>query len=201
MTATTAPDECRHHWGSLFHVKHIHKSVHNRGAGASYCGQFAVAPRVQPRRVTTFIAVIVASALLLAGCGGVPVAAGWAAPVRLPDGSVLVQVKPGEVRAIDPASGAERWHFPNSVKNENSSKRVSKPVKGTFYAAPLLDRDRIYFVSYEGHLVRIDRPQGSNEILNPWTVDLGENVVATPALAGGRLYVATESGRVIVVNA
>ena len=118
----------------------------------------------------------------------------------MPDGSILVQVKPGEVRAIDPSSGAERWHFPNSVKVEKSSKRVSRPVKGTFYAAPVFDKDRIYLVSYEGHLARIDRAQGSNDIANPWTVELNENVVATPVLSGGRLYVPTEAGEVIAVN-
>jgi len=119
----------------------------------------------------------------------------------MPDGSILIQVKPGEVRAIDPSSGSERWHFPNSVKTEKSSKRVSRPVKGTFYAAPVFDQNRTYLVSYEGHLVRLDRPQGSTEIANPWTVELGENVVATPVLSGGRLYVPTEAGEVIAVNA
>ncbi len=118
----------------------------------------------------------------------------------MPDGNILVQVKPGEVRAIDPTSGAERWHFPNSVKVEKSSKRVSRPVKGTFYAAPVFDKERTYLVSYEGHLARIDRAQGSNEIGNPWTIELRENVVATPVLSGGRLYVTTEAGEVIGVN-
>lgn len=188
---------------AVFHVKHIHKSIHNRASDASRCGQSpATRPPIRPvrRRLPTLIALLAASALVLTGCGGVSVAAGWAAPIRLPDGSVLVQVKPGEVRAIDPISGGERWHFPNSVKDEKASKRVSKPVKGTFYAAPVIDGDRIYLVSYEGHLARIDRAPGSNEILNPWTVEIGENVVATPALAGGRLYVPTESGRIVVVQ-
>jgi len=138
--------------------------------------------------------------LFVAGCGGIAPAAGWAAPTRMPDGNILVQVKPGEVRAIAPSSGSERWHFPSSVKTEKSSKRVSRPVKGTFYAAPVFDNDRTYLVSYEGHLARIDRSQGSNEIANPWTVELGGNVVATPVLSGGRLYVLTEDGEVIAVN-
>lgn len=137
--------------------------------------------------------------MILAACGGVAPAAGWSSPVRLSDGSILIQVKPGEVRAIDPASGSERWHFPNSVKDEKSSKRVSVPVKGTFYATPLIDGQRIYLVSYEGHLARIDRGE-SGDITNPWTAELGEPVVATPILHGGRLYVATESGEVLVVN-
>lgn len=153
------------------------------------------------RRRSGLAGLVAVSALLLAGCGGIATAAGWAAPARMPDGSILVQVKPGEVRAVDPASGAERWHFPNSVKDEKASKRTSRPVKGTFYAAPVFDRDRIYLVSYEGHLVRIDRAQGAGEISAPWTVELGENVVATPVLNGGRLYVPTEAGEVVVVNA
>lgn len=184
----------------MFHVKHIHKSIHNCGVEGPPCGQNSSPVRRQSR-FAGLVGLLAASALLLAGCGGIAAAAGWAAPARMPDGSILVQVKPGEVRAIDPASGAERWHFPNSVKTEKSSKRVSRPVKGTFYAAPVFDKDRIYLVSYEGHLARIDRTQGSNEIVNPWTIELNENVVATPVLSGGRLYVPTEAGEVIAVNA
>lgn len=184
----------------MFHVKHIHKSIHNCGVEGPPCGQNSSLVRRQSR-FAGLVGLLAASALLLVGCGGIAAAAGWAAPARMPDGSILVQVKPGEVRAIDPASGAERWHFPNSVKTEKSSKRVSRPVKGTFYAAPVFDKDRIYLVSYEGHLARIDRAQGSNEIVNPWTIELNENVVATPVLSGGRLYVPTEAGEVIAVNA
>lgn len=188
----------------VFHVKHIHKLIHKPGAEGSPCGQLLDTHRPKRRVSTstrTLTGLLAASALLLAGCGGIAPAAGWAAPARMPDGSILVQVKPGEVRAIDPASGSERWHFPNSVKTEKSSKRVSRPVKGTFYAAPVFDKDRTYLVSYEGHLVRIDRAQGANDIANPWIVELGDSVVASPVLSGGRLYVATESGDVIVVNA
>ncbi len=184
----------------MFHVKHIHKFIHNRGAEGSPCGQDPGGVRTRRRQLAGLAGLFAAATLLLVGCGGVAAPAGWAAPARMPDGSILVQVKPGEVRAIDPSSGAERWHFPNSVKVEKSSKRVSRPVKGTFYAAPVFDKDRIYLVSYEGHLARIDRAQGSNDIANPWTVELNENVVATPVLSGGRLYVPTEAGEVIAVN-
>lgn len=184
----------------MFHVKHIHSLIHNRDSQGADCGQLAGRSPAR-RRVTALAGLVAASTLLIAGCGGIAPAAGWASPARTPDGSILVQVKPGEVRAVDPASGSERWHFPNSVKTEKSSKRVSRPVKGTFYAAPVFDQDRTYLVSYEGHLVRLDRPQGSTEIANPWTVELGENVVATPVLSGGRLYVPTEAGEVITVNA
>lgn len=179
-------------------MKHIHKTIHNGGVEGSPCGQNPASTMPSRRRLLSFLAV---SMLLLAGCGGIAAPAGWAAPARTPDGSILVQVKPGEVRAIDPASGAERWHFPNSVKDEKASKRTSRPVKGTFYAAPVFDRDRIYLVSYEGHLVRIDRAQGAGEISTPWTVELGESVVATPVLNGGRLYIPTEGGEVVVVDA
>lgn len=185
----------------MFHVKHIHKFIHNGGETAAPCGQpddstAAVRP---PKRVRWLFAAAVGATLFLAACGGVAPAAGWAAPVRLPDGNILVQVKPGEVRAVDPASGDERWHFPSSVKDEKSSKRVSRPVKGTFYAAPIIDKDRIYLVSYEGHVARIDRT-GGNEISNPWTAELGANVISTPALSAGRLYIPMESGEIAVVQ-
>lgn len=187
---------------SMFHVKHIHKFIHNRVETPSPCGQneeSAIGTRRRSSRFAGLMALTALAALVLVGCGGVAEAAGWSGPVRLPDGSILVQVKPGEVRAVDPASGDERWHFPNSVKDEKSSKRVSKPVKGTFYAAPVLDKDRIYLVSYEGHVARVDRGEGGS-IGNPWTAELGANVVATPILSGGRLFVATEGGEIVVLN-
>jgi outer membrane protein assembly factor BamB len=189
----------------VFHVKHIHNAVHNQGSEGSPCGQIRTAQdpissMARGRRLAGLSGLVALSALLLAGCGGIATAAGWAAPARMPDGSILVQVKPGEVRAIDPVSGAERWHFPSSVKDEKASKRTSRPVKGTFYASPVFDQDRIYLVSYEGHLVRIDRAQGAGEISSPWTVELGESVVATPVLSGSRLFVPTEAGEVLVVN-
>ena len=187
---------------SMFHVKHIHKFIHNRGQTATPCGQndeLGASPVSRRPRLSRLVALAALASLILAGCGGVAEAAGWSGPVKLADGSILVQVKPGEVRAVDPASGDERWHFPNSVKDKKSSKRVSKPVKGTFYAAPVLDKDRIYLVSYEGHVARVDRGEGG-AIGNPWTAELGANVVATPILSGGRLYVATEGGEIVVVG-
>ncbi len=187
----------------VFHVKHIHKSIHNGGQTTAVCGQNSgsVPLRQTTRQIrltrSRLLILAAGASILLAACGDVAPAAGWASPVRLPDGSLLIPGKPGEVRAIDPASGSERWHFPNSLADNNSERFE---VKGAFYATPILDKERIYLVSYEGHLLRLDRNE-SGALSNPWISQLREAVVATPVLSGGRLYVPTESGKVVVVNA
>ena len=79
--------------------------------------------------------------------------------------------------------------------------RSTKPdvIAGTFYAAPILDKDQIYLVSYEGGVVRLNRGDGG--VSKAWITQLQEKVVATPALSGGRLYIATETGEIVVVSA
>ena len=193
---------------SMFHVKHIHKFIHNRGETPSPCGQNEEPAIGIPRRSPRFaglLAFTALAALVLVGCGGVAEAAGWSAPTRLSDGNVLIQAKPGQVRAVDPDSGTERWRYPDQAPSSGGGFgamfRSTKPdvIAGTFYAAPILDKDQIYLVSYEGGVVRLNRGDGG--VSKAWITQLQEKVVATPALSGGRLYIATETGEIVVVSA
>lgn len=64
------------------------------------------------------------------------------------------------------------------------------PAQGNYYASPVTAGSRIYTVS-QGGGVCILRAGRDWEVLE--TTDLGETCMATPALAGGRIYLRTES--------
>lgn len=63
------------------------------------------------------------------------------------------------------------------------------PAPGNYYASPVATRDRIYTVSRDG-VACVVRPGAEWQVLE--TADLGETCMATPALAGGRIYLRTE---------
>ncbi|MEX2373283.1 MAG: PQQ-binding-like beta-propeller repeat protein [Dehalococcoidia bacterium] len=131
--------------------------------------------------------VLGAIALLGVACGGIQQPDGWAAPVGIGD-RLLVQADTGRLSLIDPATGAAVWQFPQDHES-------SRP----FYATPVLDGDALYLVDYQGLVTRLRT--GGTTPQSEWVMDLGEHVVATPLLHAGSLYVATEEGRVHIINA
>ncbi|HYP12478.1 MAG TPA: PQQ-binding-like beta-propeller repeat protein [Bryobacteraceae bacterium] len=64
-----------------------------------------------------------------------------------------------------------------------------KDAIGAYYASPVAADGKIYFVSKEGKLTVI-KPGAPWEVLA--SADLAEQVIATPAIAGDRIYVRTE---------
>ena len=54
----------------------------------------------------------------------------------------------------------------------------------------------MYFCSEAGVLFALDSIQGKEV----WRMDLGARVTASPALADGVLYIATESGEVLALR-
>jgi outer membrane protein assembly factor BamB len=60
---------------------------------------------------------------------------------------------------------------------------------GDYYASPVAGDGKIYLASLEGK-VTVLRAGADWEILS--TADLGEQLIATPAIAGGRVYIRTE---------
>lgn len=77
--------------------------------------------------------------------------------------------------------------------------RTGKPVyaqerleaHGSYYASPVAADGRIFFVSAEGKVTVVKAGSPTPEIL--YQTDLGERTMATPALAGKRLYFRTAS--------
>jgi outer membrane protein assembly factor BamB len=81
----------------------------------------------------------------------------------------------GMVSCIDAASGALHWR---------------ERVEGNFFGSPVLVEDRVYCLSVEGDAVVL---AASDEFELLARVPLGEYSHATPAVAGGRMYLRTYS--------
>lgn len=93
-------------------------------------------------------------------------------------GKALYTIRKGIVSAYDPATGSllQEQRLPGAL--------------GDYYASPVAGDGKIYFASYEGVLSVIDASV-------PWRVlstsDVGEPVLATPAIAKGRIFVRTKN--------
>jgi outer membrane protein assembly factor BamB len=94
------------------------------------------------------------------------------------DGNLYVIRDGGILSVFDPASG--------KVLNEGRL----KDAIGQYYASPVAADGKIYFVSKEGKVTVIS--PGAN-----WKVlassDLAEQVIATPAISGDRIYIRSDS--------
>lgn len=84
----------------------------------------------------------------------------------------------GILSTFDPESG--------KVLNEGRL----KDAIGEYYASPVAADGKIYFVSKEGK-VTVIKPGATWEVLA--SSDLAEQVIATPAISGDRIYIRTES--------
>lgn len=90
------------------------------------------------------------------------------------EGALYVIRDGGILKVVDPESG--------KVLREE---RLKGGI-GAYYAQPVAGDGKIYFINQEGKVSVIKAGAGW-EMLS--TSDLGEDVIATPAIAGGRIYV------------
>jgi outer membrane protein assembly factor BamB len=91
--------------------------------------------------------------------------------------NILYMIKNGIVSTFDPESG--KLLRQERVKN----------ALGDYYASPVAADGKIYLVNHEGK-VTVLKAGADWQILS--TGDLGEQVIATPAIANGRLYFRTD---------
>ena len=91
--------------------------------------------------------------------------------------NVLYLVKDGGIiTTVDPATG-------RTIKEGRSPS-----ASGTYYASPVAAEDKVFVANTEGKITVL-KASGAWEVLG--VNDLGEEVHATPALSGGRVYVRT----------
>jgi outer membrane protein assembly factor BamB len=95
------------------------------------------------------------------------------------DGVIFMIRDGGILSTIDPATG--------KVLREE---RVNKDALGEYYAQPVAGDGKIYFINKEGK-VSVIRAGANWELIA--SGDFEEQVIATPAIAGGRIYVRTET--------
>ena len=90
---------------------------------------------------------------------------------------VLYTIRSGIVSAFDPANG--RLMRQDRLKD----------ALGDYYASPVAGDGKIYLISLEG-MATVLKAGADWKVLA--TNDLGEQVLASPAIAGGRIYVRTQ---------
>lgn len=166
---------------SMFHVKLSTDSPTDRRPGRPSMLMF----HVKRARVALMLALAVA--VLGVGCTGIQEPEGWAAPVDV-DGRILVQSSRGQLSLVDRDTGSVAWRYP-----------VESNGDAPFYATPVVDGAHIYIASLEGRVSRLQ--SGANAPTEDWVLTLEDRVVASPILNGSELYVPTERGSIVVIDA
>lgn len=110
------------------------------------------------------------SRLLWKYTGGTPDSA---SPV-VANGLVFLATNPGAAICLDAKTGQELW-----------KERLSEG----FRATPLVAGNRVYFVGKDGRTTVVE---ASREFKRLASSDLGEEIIASPAVAGGDLYIRTK---------
>jgi outer membrane protein assembly factor BamB len=103
-------------------------------------------------------------------------------PSLLYDGKEVVYMladSGGLLTVIDPRDGTA-----------HTTVRIAAAID-TYYASPVMSKDRVYVVSEHGLTCVLPTWQASPALEPLSVIDLGENVYATPALAPGRVYLRT----------
>lgn len=91
------------------------------------------------------------------------------------NGLVFLATNPGIAVCVDAATGQEVW-----------KERVGKACR----ASPLVAGNRVYFFSKEGKATIVEAARDFKVVS---TADLGEEVIASPAVAGGDLFIRTKA--------
>jgi len=126
---------------------------------------------------------------------------GWLHAVG-PEGGGRFKVEVGETMAQCAASGnllllPERGGDLHAFDTRALEIRWTYDMEGPLWASPLVWGPYVYSVSWAGVMRCLSLATGDDI----WEVPLGARVTATPVLAGGVLYVATEAGEVVALDA
>ncbi len=148
------------------------------------------------RRRALLLPALLATLLLATACARIASPKGWASPVSHDD-TVIAQTDAGLVTAfrISGDSATPLWSYPLDQDDVDLT---------AVYATPILDGNTVYIASYSGVIValNIDGDRAGRP-LSAWggSIDIDQRIVATPVLRDGQLYVATERGRILVIDA
>lgn len=107
---------------------------------------------------------------------------GMAAAPTGKDGVILLTVRSGEIHAFDTAAREVRWSY---------------DVGGELFGSPALWQGRVYLAGWDRHLRCLSFSSGEDL----WSQALPSAVTASPVVAGGFVYVATEGGEVLAFDA
>ena len=162
---------------------------------------FHVKHRLRALARTPLAGALALVALLAAGCAtdlGSP--DGWAAPVEA-DGVVLVQAERGELVAVRLGDGPARvaWRFPEDAALPAGVDPDDLGDIEAFYATPVFDDGTVYLAAFSGEVLAVDITGNGPRVA--WFRQLTHELVASPVLHGDVLYVPTEGGELLPLDA
>lgn len=141
------------------------------------------------------IGVLLALVLLLTACGGVA-GDSWAG---ISSDENLIYVSYGRrVVAINPASGATKWEYPDEDDRD-----------ANFYAIPVMDAGTLYIGDYKGNLHAVDLETGKKkwlyepdkeELLGPISLTPGDRVISGVAVDSNKVFFGLGSRNVVAVS-
>jgi len=146
--------------------------------------------RARPRgRPWAALPLLLAVALLAAGCQQVASPQGWAAP-RIADGNLYASIERGKLAALDPDDLSVLWVFPPSTDEGKKLK-----LEG-IYAAPIVDGDTVYFGAYDDNIYALDAANGAPI----WRFKTNDPVIGALTLADGTIFAGSTDGRLYAID-
>jgi len=106
-------------------------------------------------------------------------------PAIGPDGTVYVGSDDGNLYALDPADGHEKWRF------------TATGTDKSFESSPAIGTDgTIYVGNGNGEVYAINPTNGTKK----WEFDTGAWIVSSPAVKGDMVYIASQNGKVYALQ-
>ena len=118
-----------------------------------------------------------------------------AAPVKLPNGLVLIDSSKDGLGAFDPATGKDRWRFtPQAAIFPTADYAYRNPPSVS--ATPLFDGENLWVAANDGRLYLLDMRDG--KVLKSMTI--GMPVLNRPCVDKANIYVTDCLGRVMAIR-
>ena len=143
------------------------------------------------RRKSSAIALtlVVAFAVMAAGCSRVSKPNGWAAP-EINGDSLYVSLDRGKLSSLDPETYQLQWEFPVTEEFVCGSGAAQRRDLEGIYETPAIDSETLYFGAYDGAVYAVNRSDGACK----WRFETGDPIVGGVVFGTEGLYVPSEDG-------
>jgi outer membrane protein assembly factor BamB len=131
---------------------------------------------------------IVAIAVVAAGCASVANPQGWAPP-HLEEGTLYASIDKGKMAALDPDDLAVKWVFPSKEDEDQFD------LEG-IYGTPIVDESFVYFGAYDGNVYALNAEDGTLR----WAFETGDHVIGSLTLRDDTLYAGSTEGLMYAID-
>lgn len=133
---------------------------------------------------------LLAFALLAAGCRRIASPQGWAPP-HIEDGTLYVSIERGKMAALDADDLSVQWVFP---PNTDEGKKLK--LEG-IYAAPIVHGATVYFGAYDDYVYALEADVGAPF----WRFKTSDPVIGALSLRDETIFAGSTDGRLYAIDA